>query len=305
MVRRGIIRSPTQSCPRIPALDDSNQAPHDPSPDPPPPRSAPPGFREQLRATIAAAVRIVQAHVALARAELNAIAAEGKRFGTLSGVAAGLVLFALLFVPIGGMLFLGEWLFGSIGWGLLLGTELAIGGAVLLVSAALYVPSGTLVGRFVLALLAGVVVTIVLGLDLPHQAFVSIGASAFPSMDPGPRPLVVGLLIGAGVGLVAGLVIGLVKRRGLGGTVQLAIGLAILGLVIGALVAIDYSLNVTIALGLAVLLAVWPTLVGLDIRRDGVDIEALKNRFYPRMTVETTKETMEWLQKQRPLGPKS
>ena len=77
-----------------------------------------------------------------------------------------------------------------------------------------------------------------------------------------------------------------------------------LGLVIGALVAIDYSLTVTIALGLAVMLAVWPTLVGLDVRRDGVDIEALKNRFYPRMTIETTKETMEWLQKQTPLGPK-
>jgi len=169
----------------------------------------------------------------------------------------------------------------------------------------LYVPSATIVGRFALALLVGVVVTVVLALDLPHQAFASIGASAFPSMDPGPRPLVVGLLIGAGVGLVLGIVLGLVGRRGAKGTVGLAVGLAILGLIIGALVAIDYSLAVTIALGLAVMLALWPALVALDVKRDGIDIEELKNRFYPRLTIETTKETIEWVQKQRPLGPKS
>jgi hypothetical protein len=62
---------------------------------------------------------------------------------------------------------------------------------------------------------------------------------------------------------------------------------------------------VAIALGLALALALWPSLVAIDTYRRGIDLEALKNRFYPRLTVETTKETIEWARKQRPLGPKS
>ena len=84
-----------------------------------------------------------------------------------------------------------------------------------------------------------------------------------------------------------------------------AIGLAILGLLVGAIVAIDFSLAVAIALGLAVALALWPALVGIDTYRRGLDIDGLKKRFYPRLTIETTKETIEWVRKQRPLGPKS
>ena len=33
-----------------------------------------------------------------------------------------------------------------------------------------------------------------------------------------------------------------------------------------------------------------------------VDIEALKNRFYPVQTIDTSKETLEWLQKRMPPG---
>ena len=32
----------------------------------------------------------------------------------------------------------------------------------------------------------------------------------------------------------------------------------------------------------------------------GVDDEALKERFYPARTIDTTKETLEWLQKRMP-----
>ena len=78
-----------------------------------------------------------------------------------------------------------------------------------------------------------------------------------------------------------------------------------MGLVIGAIVAINFSLHVAVAIGLALALALWPALVAIDTYRRGIDIEALKNRFYPRLTVETTKETIEWVRKQTPLGPKS
>jgi hypothetical protein len=270
-----------------------------------PPRPKKPGLREEFRATIAAGIRIGRAHLALARAELDSILDEGKRFGSLAGVAAALVVFALILFSVGFTLFLGEWLFGSIGWGVLLGTEAAIGGAVLLIAAALYVPSDVLAGRFILSFGLGVLVAVVLGLDLFHKAFSAIGDSLLPTVDPANRPLVVGVLIGAVAGAIVGLVLSLVRWRGFKALLSLVIGLAVLGLVIGALLAIDYGLAVTIAFGLAVWLALWPAMVGRDIQLTGINVEGLKNRFYPRLTVETTKETIEWIQQQRPLGPKS
>lgn len=296
---------PGQPRPGESILDDPKRAPNEPSPAPGVSGRAPKGVREQATATVAAGLRVGRAHLALARAEFGQILAEGQRVAILAGLAAGLVLFAGLLFPIGLTLFLGEWLFGSIGWGLLLGTELAIGGAVVLAFAALYVPGSRIAGRLLIALVVGVVVAVLLALDLPHRAFVSLGTSIVPSIDPGPRPLIVGLVVGAVIGALAGLLAGLAGRRAAGATVGAAIGLAILGLLIGALVAIDYSPAVAIALGLAVALALWPALVGIDTWRRGIDVAALKNRFYPRLTVETTKETIEWVRKQRPLGPKS
>ena len=268
-------------------------------------RGAPKGLRDQLKATVEAAIQVVRAHVALARAELGEIAQEGMRVGILAGIALGLLLFAGLLLPVGLTLFLGEWLFGSIGWGVLLGTELAIGGALVLVFAALYVPGRRIGSQLLVALVAGLIVAVLLGLDLPHQAFSSIGSSAFASVDPGPRPLIVGLFVGVIVGAIVGIVVGLGRRSGAGGTVAAAIGLGIIGLALGAIAAIDFRWHVAIALGLALALALWPALVGIDTYRRGLDLDGLKNRFYPRLTIETTKETIEWGRKQRPLGPKS
>jgi len=36
--------------------------------------------------------------------------------------------------------------------------------------------------------------------------------------------------------------------------------------------------------------------------RHGVDTEQLKDRFYPSQTIETSKETLEWLQTRMPPG---
>jgi len=268
-------------------------------------RTAPKGIREQLSATIGAAVQVGRAHLALARAEFGEIADSAKRIGILVGLAIGLLLFAGLLLPVGLVLFAGEWLFGSIGWGVLLGSELLIGGAVALVLAGLDVPAARIAGRLLAALVAGVVLAVLLALDLPHSAFSSIGASALTSVDPANRPLVVGLALGVVVGAVLGIVVGIARRFGAAGTIGLAFALAILGLAVGVILAIDYSLRVAIALGLAFGLGLWPALVGIDTYRRGIDVEGLKNRFYPRVTIETTKETIEWVRKQRPLGPKS
>ena len=39
--------------------------------------------------------------------------------------------------------------------------------------------------------------------------------------------------------------------------------------------------------------------------RNGIDKEKLRARFVPDQTIETTKETIEWVREQMPLGRKS
>jgi len=41
------------------------------------------------------------------------------------------------------------------------------------------------------------------------------------------------------------------------------------------------------------------------VARDGIDEEALKARFVPQATIDTTKETIEWAKAKVPFGPKS
>ena len=45
---------------------------------------------------------------------------------------------------------------------------------------------------------------------------------------------------------------------------------------------------------MAAFLAAWPVLMGLRVQRQGIDLEELKARFWPQVTIDTTKETIEW-----------
>jgi hypothetical protein len=42
--------------------------------------------------------------------------------------------------------------------------------------------------------------------------------------------------------------------------------------------------------------------MGTDVARTGIDVEALKARFYPTQTIETSKETLAWLLSKMPPG---
>ena len=44
--------------------------------------------------------------------------------------------------------------------------------------------------------------------------------------------------------------------------------------------------------------------MGAGVAREGIDMDVLKARFWPRETIETTKETIEWVRKRTPLGPR-
>ncbi len=210
--------------------------PMNPAGDEPDPRSDatnPPGLRAQIAAVIAAVRRVATAHIELAKAEAGEIMGEVGRVALLGGLAFGVLLLAGFLLPIGGLLFLGDWLLGSIGWGVLLGGLLLLDIAVLAVLVALGIGGARL------------------GLQL--------GAAA---------------VIGIVVGLTLGVVLH-VDRQVAGG------------------------------LGAFVWLLAWPVAMGMGVARTGVDTDALKARFWPSTTIETTKETIEWVRQRTPLGPKS
>ena len=262
-----------------------------------------PGIREQLGATFEAGKRLVRAHVDLARAEAGEILDEVKRMVALAAVALGLLFLTGLLLTIGLVLFLGEWLFGSIGWGVLLGTFLFLDLAIVALLLALAVRGARLGSSLGLAAVIGVVVGVVLGFDLAHRGWTSLGDSIAPTLDPSNRPLIVAVVALAIIGGILGLVGGL--RRGGGASIGGLIGGAILGALIGLVSSVAIPGTVGAALGVWVALIAWPVLAGRDVLRTGIDGEAIKQRFMPDQTIELTKETIEWARARTPLAPKS
>ena len=67
---------------------------------------------------------LVVAHIDLAKAEAAAIAGQVGRVIALGALAFILVVFAVFLFVIGVSLGIGEWVFGSMGWGVIHGVEL-------------------------------------------------------------------------------------------------------------------------------------------------------------------------------------
>lgn len=265
------------------------------------PEAPPPGLAEQIRRTVAAARRLVATHVALARTELSEIVDRAKAAAIFVGLAIALLLFAAILASVGTTLFIGEWLFGSLGWGVLHGVLLCVALVAALLLAALEIPGRRLATAFVAAVGIGIVVAVVLGLAWPNQAFRQIGDALLSGIETGVRPLVAGLAVGALViGLVA-LVIG-ARAGGPGAAIAGLIGGAVVGALAGAFLAISFSRHVGVAIGICVVLIVWPALAATALR--GYDWGALKARYWPGTTIETTKETIEWVRARTPLGRK-
>lgn len=110
-----------------------------------------------------------------------------------------------------------------------------------------------------------------------------------------------GLVAGAVVGLVGGLAVG---RSGPAAATGIVLG-GIVGCIAGPLTAIDYDPSPAAGVAVTVGLGVWIAAMAVDVRRRGIDLEALKARYWPSETIETTKETIEWIRERQPLKPKS
>ena len=246
---------------------------------------------------------LVMAHVELAKAEAGAIAGEVGRLAALGALALVLVIFAVFLLVIGASLWLGEWLLGSMGWGVIHGVLLFLSVAMAAVLLAVgVVGSPDRGGRWSSRSSIGIVTGVVLGLDLLNQLYAAIGDAAQTAVDPGVRPLVVGVLLGGLIGLIVGIITALRMSASGGGRFVAWAGLTVLGVALGAFTAITFSPQVGAGIGIALGYLAWMALMGLDIRRTGIDMEALKDRFTPVQTIETSKETLEWLQKRMPPG---
>ena len=241
------------------------------------------------------------AHIELARAEAAAIGGEIAKVAGFFCLSIAVAFVAVMLAIIGASLFLADWLLGSMGWGVLHGVLLLI--AIGVTSA--LVPLGMSRMRVGVAFLIGVavaiLVSVLLTLALPNQLYTTIGESALPGIEPGVRPLVVGAAIWAVIGLLGGLVMAL-RFDGWGGRVGALLGGAVLGALIGAVTSVDTGPQVGTGIGIAVGYLTWIGVMAADMARSGVDVEALQARFIPTKTIETSKETLAWLQSKMPPG---
>jgi hypothetical protein len=259
-----------------------------------PPAGKAPGFGEQFGRTRAALIGLIRSHIDLARAEFSEIGGEIKRAAALGGLALFLFFLAGVMIILGLLLFLGETLFGSIGWGVLDGAELLLALTALLVYAIIDFGWSRASSSFVVALGIGLVVTGLLAVDwqwISHH-YSGMPAAIVLSTAGGIVIIgVLGLVLGAAFGsgpAKAGLIIGVIA-----------------GACLGALAAAGPGLRVASAMGVAALLLFWPLVAAVFVFRHGVDMSKLRARFVPEVTIETTKETIEWVREQLPHARKS
>jgi hypothetical protein len=211
------------------------------------------------------------------------------------------MLFAGILLVIGTSLFLGEWLLGSMGWGVLHGLLLFTAIAVACALAAFGIGGGRIGRAFVAGLILGIIVAILLATALPNEGYARLGEQVLPGVEPGVRPLVVGLLIWVIIGVLLGLVAA-TRVSGTGARGGAMLGGAVIGALVGAMSALDVGPQVGAALGITTGYIAWIVLMAVEAARTGVDVDALKARFYPTQTIETSKETLAWLQSKMPPG---
>ena len=255
------------------------------------------GVRYEFTRARDALRRMIDAHVALAKAELGLITDRAKVAIALVAGALALVIFAALVATVGTPLFLGEWVFGSMGWGILHGVLFGLSVAVALVLRALDFSAARLGWTLVAAAFVGFVIGAVFFLNLPHNAWVWVGdqldVQTTLDIDPAYRPLVIAAAAGAFVGAVVGLVLGIWKGRSFSGAIGGLLGGAIALGAFCAFTAISFSVECAVGLGIAVTMAVWPVFAARPLMDGTYDWDAFAASYWPGLTVETIRATIE------------
>lgn len=260
-------------------------------------------------------MRMLDAHIALLRAELEIV---GKELGIIAGLAVGALVILLLvlgLVYVGGFLFIGEWLFGSMGWGIIHGTLL---GAAFLGFVGVNLAGGDMRAYGVGAVI-GVVATILLAVLLISNVGNEggeavrtwiVGEFETEQLPFGDEWLVflVGIVVGAVVGGVIALIASWQMQAGR------PFAMLMSGLFVGGLVgAIWFPTRYQAAdgvLGLAIMLGLitWIVAGVVLAARRGFDAEGRYANLIPRESIEAFGRTKVFMteqwqrQKDRMLG---
>lgn len=243
--------------------------------------------------------QLIDAHIALLRAELSRAGRELAIIVAL--VLAAVVLAALLgtLLYVGTFLFLGEWLFGSMGWGLIHGTLVTL---ALIAGIGLNL-AGAWMGAYLRGFLGGTLVTVLLSVVFASNVLRTAAVEAARASEeaialhPNLLPTLVGLVAG-------GLALGLLAivggwRAGATSVGPLALGGLVIGAGLGAILgSVEFDLRGAVAISLVIGLLTWVALAaGLATRR-GFDVEARYAALVPRETMAGFEETREFLMRQ-------
>ncbi len=233
----------------------------------------------------------------LLKAELSV---TGRDLGIIAASVVAilsLIVLALLLVAIGTCLFLGEWLFGSMGWGILHGTLFLC----LMVVPLVIDLAGGWAGATVRGVALGVVVTLALWLlfasNVLRDAAVRAGRDihTWVAIEPAALPTLAGLVAGAVILAVPLAIIG--SRQGMGvrlGLLGLLLG-AIVGAILGS-VTFDTKGALAVALTIGYIAAIVAS-IALAARR-GFDPERRYERIVPRESLAMAEETKRFLERQ-------
>ena len=186
---------------------------------------------------------------------------------------------------------------------MLLGTLLFVGIAMAAIFAALRIDG--LEWDLAIGLVVATVFAIVLGFRMPNEGWRRLAQAINFTVgsDNGATPLLIAMLVLGIIGAVIGLIAG--SRVSAGGAVGGAILGALAGVLLGAFSAIGFDRRAGVASGIAIGLVAWQVAMAARVARSGVDTEELKHRYWPEQTIETAKETIEWVRARTPLGPRS
>jgi MFS family permease len=240
---------------------------------------------------IASGRNLAEAHRDLLQAELGAILEELKGIAAVVGGIIGLAIFAAGLVAVGTPLFLGEWIFGSLGWGILHGAllcALAIFGLALVVVGA---PRSVLTRGVAGGFLLGVLSALALGANVGRQGATwlasQLQAGPLPGLPSDWGPAVVGVVAGA-------LVLGIV---GLAASLRVT-GLGLFG---GALIGwwvagMEFSWQGAVAVGVAIGLGTAIAIMAWNAGRAGLDPSARFRGLYPQASVEAARQSKAWLE---------
>src|SRR5215213_4358186 len=125
-----------------------------------------PSLAAQFGRTRSSFGRLVSAHIGLLRAEIADIAGQLKMLATIGGIVLGLLLTMANMLYIGGFLFFGEWLFGSMDWGRGHGVLFALGLSLVLIRIKVGAGLAPAIASFAIAAVLTVGLALLLGTNV-------------------------------------------------------------------------------------------------------------------------------------------